>query len=160
MEIYPEKGRYLPGEDITLTISYDGAAERFRISVFRLEKQIHTLEILKTGRETSVTLPAVAEDFCGLGIFCESDEGEYASCAVDAQKRLTVFRYGFLSDFSRAETSEADVLAMAKHHVNAVQFYDWSYRHDALVADFDDYTDMRGKPNSFEVIRVRYDLPV
>ena len=153
MEIYPEKGRYLPGEDISLTISYDGAAERFRISVFRLEKQIHTLEILKTGRETSVMLPAVAEDFCGLGIFCESDAGEYTSCAVDVQKRLTVFRYGFLSDFSRAETSEEDVLAMAKHHVNAVQFYDWSYQHDTLVAGFDDYTDMMGKPNSFEVIR-------
>ena len=95
-----------------------------------------------------MTLPAVAEDFCGLGIFCESDAGEYTSCAVDVQKRLTVFRYGFLSDFSRAETSEEDVLAMAKHHVNAVQFYDWSYRHDTLVAGFDDYTDMMGKPIS------------
>ena len=153
MEIYPEKGRYLPGEDITLTISYDGAAERFRISVFRLDRCVQTLPVERTGQKTQFALPAQEEDFCGLGVLCVSDTGETAACAVDIQRDIRVFRYGFLADFSRAETSEADVLAMAKHHVNAVQFYDWSYRHDTLVAEFDDYTDMMGKPNSFEVIR-------
>ncbi|HWQ98093.1 MAG TPA: glycoside hydrolase family 66 protein [Clostridia bacterium] len=153
MEIYPEKGRYLPGEDITLSIQYDGAAERFRISVFRLDRCVYTHTLERTGQKTRLVLPAQNEDFCGLGVLCETDAGESVTCSVDIQKELRVFRYGFLSDFSRAETSEADVLAMAKHHVNAVQFYDWSYRHDLLVAEFDDYTDMMGKPNSLEVIR-------
>ena len=153
MEIYPEKGRYLPGEDIALTISYSGAAEQFRISVFRMDTCVHTLDVKKTGESTRVLLPKTADAFCGLGVLCETEDGELAACAVDIQKDLRVFRYGFLSDFSRAEASEADVLAMAKHHVNAVQFYDWSYRHDTLVAEFDDYTDMMGKPNSLEVIR-------
>lgn len=153
MEIYPEKGRYLPGEDIALTISYSGAAEHFRISVFRMDACIQVIEVPRTGERTHVAVSPMADDFCGLGVLCEADNGETASCAVDIQKDLHVFRYGFLSDFSRAETNELDVLAMAKHHVNAVQFYDWSYRHDSLVAEFDDYTDMMGKPNSLEVIR-------
>jgi len=153
MEIFPEKGRYLPGEDIVLTISYSGAAEHFRISVFRMDACIQVIEVTRTGERTRVLLSPMADDFCGLGVVCETEDGEHAVCAVDIQKDLHVFRYGFLSDFSRAETNESDVLAMAKHHVNAVQFYDWSYRHDTLVAEFDDYTDMMGKPNSLEVIR-------
>mgnify|MGYP001608565632 CR=1 FL=1 len=157
MEVYSEKGRYRPEEPITLIICDDGAAERFRISVFRLEKRIDTVDIRKTGRETRVTLPAVSEEFCGLGILCESDTGACESCAVDIQKHLRSFRYGFLSDFSRTETEEADVLAMAKHHVNAVQFYDWSYRHDTLVSGETDYTDMMGKQNSLAVIRHKID---
>ena len=153
MEIYSEKGRYLPGEDIVLSILYDGAAERFRISVFRLDRCVQTRSVKRTGQKTRLSLPAQEEDFCALGVLCESDTGEAVACAVDIQKDIRVFRYGFLSDFSRAETSEADVFAMAKHHVNAVQFYDWSYRHDTLVAEFDDFTDMMGKSNSLEVIR-------
>jgi len=153
MEIYPEKGRYLHGEDIVLTIQYSGAAEHFRISVFRMDACVQVIEVPRTGERTRVLLSPMADDFCGLGVLCETEDGEHAACAVDIQKDLRVFRYGFLSDFSRAETNESDVLAMAKHHVNAVQFYDWSHRHDSLVAEFDDYTDMMGKPNSLEVIR-------
>jgi len=153
MEIYPEKGRYLPDEEILLTIQYNGAAEHFRISVFRMDACIHVFDIPRTGERTRLQLPRTDAAFCGLGVLCETDDGEASSCAVDIQEGTRVFRYGFLSDFSRAEASEADVLAMAKHHVNAVQFYDWSFRHDSLVAEFDDYTDMMGKPNSLEVIR-------
>ncbi len=153
MEIYPEKGRYLPGEEILLAIQYDGAAEHFCISVFQMDACIHKLDVARTGEFTRVLLPQTAIEFCGLGVLCEADDSERASCAVDIQKSLRVFRYGFLSDFSRAEAEDADVRAMAKHHVNAVQFYDWSYRHDTLVAGYEDYTDMMGKPNSLTVIR-------
>jgi dextranase len=153
MEIYPEKGRYLPGEEILLTIQCNGTTEHFRISVFRMDACIRVFNITRTGERTRVQLPQTDTTFCGLGVLCETDKGEAASCAVDIQEDTRVFRYGFLSDFSRAEASEADVLAMAKHHVNAVQFYDWSFRHDTLVAEFDDYTDMMGKPNSLEVVR-------
>jgi len=153
MEIYPEKGRCLPGEEILLTIQYNGAAEHFRISVFRMDACIHVFDLPRTGERTRAHLPQTDVAFCGFGVLCETDEGEHASCAVDIQEGTRVFRYGFLSDFSRAEASEANVLALAKHHVNAVQFYDWSFRHDTLVAEFDDYMDMMGKPNSLEVIR-------
>ena len=34
-----------------------------------------------------------------------------------------------------------------------MQFYDWAYRHDTLVAPTDDYADMMGKQNSLPAIR-------
>lgn len=153
MELYPEKGRYRPGEAITLSIQCDGAAERFQISVFQLDECLQTHVFTKTGFVTRVALPPMNALFSGLGIRCETENGESAACAVDIQAEIKAFRYGFLSDFSCNESNEADVLAMAKHHVNAVQFYDWSYRHDSLVASEAEYTDMMGKSNSFDVIR-------
>ncbi|MCE5188418.1 MAG: glycoside hydrolase family 66 protein [Eubacteriales bacterium] len=153
MEIYPEKGRYLPGEPIGLTVWHTGEAKRFRISVFRLERKLYEMEIPRGGEQTRVSLPPAEDDFCGLGIRCETENGECAVCAADVQGTLRVFRYGFLSDFSPEDGDEADVLALAKHHVNAVQFYDWSFRHDSLVSQTEEYTDMMGKKNSLPVLR-------
>lgn len=153
MEIYPEKGRYRPGEPIELTIVNDGDAERFRVSVFTLDECVCSLTVKKTGMCTRVTLPPVDESFAGLGVVCQTELDEHAACAVDVQKELRVFRYGFLSDFSKDEANETDVLAMAKHHINAVQFYDWSYRHDTLVAPQSEYEDMMGKQNSLDTIK-------
>lgn len=152
MEIYPEKGRYLPGEPIELTILYDGNAERFRVSVFLLERRLYVQEIPRTGGQTRVTLKPIYAEFCGLGVLCETEHGESCCCAADVQDEVRAFRYGFLSDFAPEEADETDVLAMAKHHVNAVQFYDWSFRHDSLVSDTEEYADMMGKRNSLLVI--------
>ncbi|HWP21949.1 MAG TPA: glycoside hydrolase family 66 protein [Candidatus Cryosericum sp.] len=153
MEIYPEKGQYLPGEPIELTILYDGNADRFRVSVFLLESCLYILEVPRTGTQTRVKLKPVYAEFCGLGILCETECGERACCAADVQGETRAFRYGFLSDFAPEEADEADVLAMAKHHVNAVQFYDWSFRHDTLVSETKEYADMMGKRNSLFVVR-------
>ncbi len=44
-------------------------------------------------------------------------------------------RYGFLSDFHPNEAGDSeDIKMMTKLHINLVQFYDWMYRHDDLVA--------------------------
>ncbi len=157
MELYPEKGRFLPGEVIACTILDAGDAEYFRVSAFLLDKCLHTLIVPRTGAETRLLIPPVNEPFCGLGVVCETDNGEIAACAVDVQGEMRAFRYGFLSDFTPEEPDENDVLAMAKHHVNAVQFYDWSFRHDTLVSDQPEYTDMMGKRNSFPAIRRKID---
>ena len=47
--------------------------------------------------------------------------------------RRTEIRYGFLSDFSSGDGDRLDVEWMRDLHLNAVQFYDWMYRHDRLL---------------------------
>ncbi|MDR0951480.1 MAG: hypothetical protein LBM18_00955 [Oscillospiraceae bacterium] len=64
-----------------------------------------------------------------------------------------VIRYGFLSDFAPGDEDPADIESMARLHINAVQFYDWSYRHDDLVAPTQQYSDMMGKRNDLAVVR-------
>lgn len=41
---------------------------------------------------------------------------------------------------------------MCALHLNAVQFYDWMYRHDKLLPDSELYSDPMGRPTSLAVI--------
>jgi dextranase len=63
--------------------------------------------------------------------------------AVDIQVEWTDFpRYGFLSDFQPGRDDIEGVMrTLGKYHVNGVQFYDWQYRHDQLVAPTEEYID-------------------
>lgn len=152
MEIYPNKGLYGPHEPIGLTILCDKDILTFTVRVYSLDEQIKEIQIKRTGRRTKLMLPPVQKTFAGYGVVCEADNGDVCSTAFDVQRHLRVFRYGFLSDFSQDDANNADIHCMTKHHINAVQFYDWSYRHDSLVPKQDDYTDMMGKHNSRSVI--------
>ena len=73
--------------------------------------------------------------------------------AFDVIQAGTMIRYGFLCDFSATDDTDNDVETMLQMHINAVQFYDWSYRHDELVAPVSDYYDMMGKHNNLSTIR-------
>lgn len=151
MEIYAEKGVFTPDEKIILTILSDTDC-RADLTVTSLDKVVGEYALDCPAGESRFALPAMGCDFGGFGVHLRGKEEE-ARCAFDVQRERRAFRYGFLSDFSPADADGADVLAMAKHHINAVQFYDWSYRHDDLVAPVDEYRDMMGKLNSRPIIR-------
>ena len=151
MEIFAEKGVYRPEEAVTLTVRNDAVC-RAVITVTSLAEVVGEYAFDCPAGKSSFTLPPFGCDFGGFGVLCRGG-GEEARCAFDVQRQLRAFRYGFLSDFSPADGDDADVSAMAKHHINAVQFYDWSYRHDHLVAPCEEYRDMMGKRNSLPVIR-------
>lgn len=51
-------------------------------------------------------------------------------------------RYAFISDFSEDDIDDdSDVEWIKKAHFNAVQFYDWMYRHESLLPPDSKYTD-------------------
>ncbi len=66
-----------------------------------------------------------------------------------------VVRYGFLSDFSKKDNDTADVMWMKDLHINAVQFYDWMYKHDDLVSVEDTYLDPLGRETSLTSIKTK-----
>lgn len=76
---------------------------------------------------------------------------ETAFDVVENPKRS--LRYGFLSDFTQDDADNGAVEWLNKCHINMVQYYDWSYRHDHLVTDQEFYTDMMGKPISRKTVK-------
>ncbi|MCE5343371.1 MAG: hypothetical protein LLF96_07295, partial [Eubacteriales bacterium] len=89
---------------------------------------------------------------------CYGVEARLLQCGQEVMRVSTavniggnVVRYGFLSDFLPED--DTDIACLAKYHIDHVQFYDWSYRHDTLVPPTDEFTDMMGKRNSLPVIR-------
>ena len=58
-----------------------------------------------------------------------------------------------MSDFTQDDADNGAVEWLNKCHINMVQYYDWSYRHDHLVTDQEFYTDMMGKPISRKTVK-------
>jgi dextranase len=153
-----EKGRYETGEPIALRLSLDGtAADRAEVVVTRLQHQLYRFPLSLTGDETPFCLPPVAEGGACFGVTVLLTNGGQAAGRASTAVNVggAVLRYGFLSDF--LPEGDEDVAALAKYHIDHVQFYDWSYRHDTLVADTDEYADMMGKRASLPAIRAKID---
>lgn len=69
-------------------------------------------------------------------------------------------RYGFMSEFGTwdEESETRAVQSMARLHLNAVQFYDWLYRHETPVPTSDVFTDSLGRRLYADTIRRKIDL--
>ena len=156
-ELLTRKGVYRAGEEMPLRIRVgDTQADMVEITLWRLSAICRTLRYAVTGPEMDITLPPVSEtDIClGVEATLLQNGAAVGSAFTGVNVGGNVVRYGFLCDFSTADGDDnADVEALAAYHIDHVQFYDWSYRHDTLVAPTDEYTDMMGKHNSLPVIR-------
>ncbi len=156
-DIYPAKGCFEPGAPVSFCVENCGNADRIRLVIQSIVLPvIEYWAPIETGRSL-VTLPGMDTMFEGFGVEAQFYDGTVpvAICytAFDIAPKGQVLRYGFLSDFTPEDADCGDIESMARLHINAVQFYDWSYRHDDLVAPAPDYTDMMGKHNDLSVIR-------
>jgi dextranase len=62
-------------------------------------------------------------------------------------------RYGFVSDFSAGRDVDAAAEHARRLHLNAIQFYDWMYRHARLAPPRDRYEDALGRQLSLRSVR-------
>ena len=156
-ELITRKGVYRPGEEITLCLRVENLrADRAEIVIWRLSQPWDRISLPVTDAATEIFLPPVAEDGACFGVEATLYVGGDAITTVATGVNIggKVVRYGFLCDFSPEDGYDpTDVETLAAYHIDHVQFYDWSYRHDTLVAPMDEYTDMMGKRNSMPVIR-------
>ncbi|MDR1001230.1 MAG: glycoside hydrolase family 66 protein [Clostridiales bacterium] len=145
----PDKAQYLVGERVRLTIpGGDGA--------FLILTNLH--DIVDYG---SVTYETDGKSFSAIvdnlpkgsyGVSFDRGEERYETAFDVVESRSDITRYGFLTDFTPDDEDIRAVKSMARLHLNAVQFYDWMYRHDDLVANSEKYRDALGKEASRDVI--------
>ncbi len=151
MELVTCKGRYLPGEPVGMLLRCDEAADMAEITVTLLAEPVWNATLPLTPPETAISLPPLAQG--GYGVTARLMHGGEPVATVTGAANVggDMVRYGFLCDFLPHDDSDVDCLA--KYHIDHVQYYDWSYRHDTLVAPTEEFTDMMGKRNSLPVIR-------
>ena len=147
------KGRYTENEPVRLFLRQDVHADRADWRITHLEKEIFsgTVPVIRT--EQKLILPALEEGGYGVEVDLYRNGAFLFKLTTAVNAGGEVVRYGFLCDFQEKETDA--VATLAKYHITHVQFYDWSWRHDHLVAPADEYLDMMGKHNSLPVIRKR-----
>jgi len=170
LDLYPERGTYLPGQPVKLILeleSTDAQDATLQLTITRDTWGVDNLVrkvSLSTGlnRINWLWSPPL-EVPGGYGAEVEivpvqKEEPRLAhrvETAFDVLPDWTAFpRYGFLCDFSPDRTDAAETLqSLSKYHINGIQFYDWQYRHDHLVSDKDQYVDPLGRLLSLRTIR-------
>lgn len=141
-----DKAQYLVGEDIHIRVPSHTA--ELELQLYRLAESVDCPS-RRNGDELILSgLPAGNYGVC---VKTSADSWEGAFDIVPDRRRVT--RYGFLADFSAADGDADDVAWMRNLHLNAVQFYDWMYRHDALLPSSDRYQDPLGRELCLDVIR-------
>ncbi len=156
-DLYPTRGSFEPGMPIAFRIQNLGSATNVVLHVSSIDGL--TFEC-SAAIEEGMPIVTISEHRFGPGgygvkaQFCINGV-TLATCftAFDVAPAGKVIRYGFLCDFTPENGQDTDIEAMARMHINAVQFYDWSYRHDDFVSPTPDYTDMMGKHNNLTIIR-------
>lgn len=160
MDLYPLKAQYLRNEEITLRLELQ--EEKFNnavIQIYMLEKEALVKEIRTLSEVTDIRIGGFDEPFAGYGVeaLLYGEHGteilETAFDVADNPKRS--LRYGFVSDFEEKDTDNGAIEQLRKYHINMVQFYDWSYRHDTLVPPHDVYQDMMGKQIDFRTVKTK-----
>ena len=164
--IAPDKGTYLNEEEVSLELrvtareTCNASLElRYWRGLVEVSRQIQDwpLQAGSNQREIIFGAPANLSEG-GYGVEARlSSGGEEARCetAFDFLCDWAEFpRYGFVCDFTPdRQDAEATIQALARFHLNGLQFYDWQYRHDDLVPPTDEFIDPLGRPQSLQAVR-------
>ena len=143
-----DRAQYLTGQEIRLYLPEGVNAPR--VCVYRLETPVDC-SVRQSGR--SLILPPLPIGSYGVAVEAGSAQWEGAFDVVEDSRQVT--RYAFLSDFTSADTETQDVDWLRRLHFNAVQFYDWMYRHDMLLPPQERYLDPMGRETDLAAIRAK-----
>ena len=143
-----DRAQYLSGQEIRLSLPEGVNAPR--VCVYRLETPVDC-SARRSGR--TLILPPLPIGSYGVAVEAGSAQWEGAFDVVEDSRQVT--RYAFLSDFTSADTETQDVDWLRRLHFNAVQFYDWMYRHDMLLPPQERYLDPMGRETDLAAIRAK-----
>ncbi|HVU66663.1 MAG TPA: glycoside hydrolase family 66 protein, partial [Ktedonobacteraceae bacterium] len=170
-DVWPDRAFYRPGESAHLCLLVCNRAERpVTVSCWltlswldqELSSESWSLEV-QPGRQRFVlplALPRTAFRGYGVDVKVCDEWGQSLACkstALDVLENWTQApRYGFLADFA-PEAPEAEEVgdALARFHLNLVQFYDWMWRHYVLVPPEEEFADALRRRISLRVVRER-----
>jgi dextranase len=161
LRAWPDRGTYHPGQLVRIRVVAPGrAGGRVRASVSHLTTIVATLEIHLGDDGSGILEWAPPPDSRrGYGVDVElwgpNDLPRMeTSTAFDVLAHWTHRpRYGFVTDFGLDHRTAETLDSLLPFHVNALQFYDWQFRHDQLVAPQSDYEDPLGRHLSLGTVR-------
>ncbi|HZQ05641.1 MAG TPA: glycoside hydrolase family 66 protein [Anaerolineae bacterium] len=175
LDAYPERATYAPGNEASICIEilnespriFSGSILAHLVSLDReitsAERDVHLKPRARAPFALSLQLPT--DDLRGYGVEIHVIDRRKqllarTTTALDVCSDWTLApRYGFLSDFAPDERDTAARLAaLSRYHINALQFYDWMYRHDTLIPPTLVFQDALGRTLSLETIQVKLRL--
>ncbi|MBN3490108.1 hypothetical protein JV173_01135 [Acholeplasma equirhinis] len=152
-----DKAQYLNKESVLCTVyGLKDLDNKISVELYNLHQKVdvnyfHKYVIKDEIIELVFELSMVKVGNYGLHIHINDEVLILAFDVVNHYKEA--FRYGFLSDFKPNDGDQNDLDYIKDLKLNAVQFYDWMYRHDDLIAPSEHYLDPLGRETSLTVIK-------
>jgi dextranase len=142
VELLPAKATFAPGEPLEIEIrGSDGPLE---VGLWHLDRLLATCT---AAPGDPARFPPQAEG--GYGIVAGVATG-----ALDVlADPLSRPRYGFVSHYEAGRDVRGVADQVRRLHLNAIQFYDWMYRHARLLPPQDEFADALGRQVSFATVR-------
>ncbi len=167
-----KKSFFYPNELASWLVAVNGEKEE---TLLLVSKITHLDQILDMKKKKIRITPDVTEyDFkwqppkdspkgYGLDVWVENDQGDvlaFFSTAFDVLEKWTQHpRYGFMVDFSPGRKDGDQTLdQLLPFRINALQFYDWMYRHDTYLPPEDPFIDPLGRHLSLETAQRLIDI--
>lgn len=168
LDLELDRAFYQPGEAVRLTLHLRSevdtpAAARLAAAVYHLAGPVDAIQrdvALDNGAQRidlTWRPPPAAPRGYGIDVRLESKAGDVlarAATAFDVLEHWTQMpRYGFLTDFAPGRSDAMETMtALTRYHINALQFYDWMYRHEQFLTDRDPYRDPLGRTLSRQTV--------
>ena len=151
---YTDKSTHEPGKQATITAEASTGGT-VHVSVSHLGVEIDSGDATVDNGKATWTYPTPSENNQGYLVTATGADGTHAETAIDASTSWTRFpRMGFLSHFKPTApqgtdghtTYESFLFQQPQdyidklsqdYHINALQYYDWQYRHEQPVATGD-----------------------
>ena len=132
----PERTSHRPGDDVVLLLD-SLVAQRVSVVAKHLGDEVRRSDDEVAVGRTRVSLGTLAEG--SYAVLVTAADGSTAASAVDVTADpLARPRYGFVTDFPPGRENGDEVAdSLRAFHLNAVQFYDWMYRHASLLPPSD-----------------------
>ena len=168
LTLTPDQAMYKPGQTVTLTLAHANPQQARVVTaslrVTQLNSVVHeesrSLD-LNDPAPLNFSFSAPAKGGYGAELSLSDADApakllESAATAFDVHDSwLEAPRYGFLSDFFPSAANDDRVAQLARYHINALQFYDWMYRHDQHLPPTDTFQDPLGRTLSLETVKRR-----
>jgi dextranase len=148
------KAAYAPGDTVRFKVNLVTSAGtaitggKLRLTVFHLGEQVgQPLEAPIAGNQVELSWAAPSTDFQGYSVEVEAfdDKGVLLASetnAVDVSSSWLKFpRYGYVSSFGPTLDGKAIVEGLKAYHINALQYYDWQWKHHVPLAGTPDKPD-------------------
>ena len=130
MKIIFDKSTYKPGEEI----SGNGVG---KLIISKLGKKLSEANV-----NGNFTLPAMSAGSYAVELI--ADYQSYWSALEVIENPWQRIRYGFLSEFAEHIDTAKQVEWAKRLHLTSIQFYDWAYKHEFLMAPGESYADPLG----------------
>jgi len=143
-ELLPTKATFIEGDAVEVEVRDPDTP--VSVSLWRLDQKLDEVQV---SSESPIVGFGVL-DPGGYGV--ESDDG--ARTALDVLTHpMERLRYGFVSSYEEGRDARGVADNVRRLHLNAVQFYDWMYRHASLLPPQDEFDDALGRRVSLATVR-------